>query len=172
MELLNNIKEKLAEIKRQQEQLTEELRKDFAPMLKPLFEKSNGRITSLGWVQYTPYFNDGDSCEFQVNTDIDYGIRVNGESIEDSEFFENSTYSLSKYIKKDGAYEEWVGKYPEYTLNPSNMVKELAIYGVLLEFEEVLNSIDSSFFMSLFGDHVEVTVFENGTIETEEYEHD
>ena len=172
MELLNNIKEKLAEIKRQQEQLTEELRKDFAPMLKPLFEKSNGRITSLGWVQYTPYFNDGDECEFSVNKDLDYGIRVNGEYLEDSEFFNTSLYGLSNYVKKDGSYEKWIEKYPEDTLSTDNMNEELNLYSILLEFVEVLNSIDSSFFMSLFGDHVEVTIFENGVIQTEEYEHD
>lgn len=35
-------------------------------------------IKNIGWTQYTPYFNDGEPCEFGVNT---YGesIYINGE---------------------------------------------------------------------------------------------
>lgn len=172
MEMLNNIKEKIAQINKQKEELVKQLREDFAPALKPLFEKSNGVITSLGWVQYTPYFNDGDECTFSINSDIDYGIRVNGEHLEDSEILGNSTYGLSKYLKKDGSYEEWIKKYPEDALNPDTMEEDLNIYKTLLEFEDILESIDDEFFKDLFGDHVEVTVFVDGRVETEKYEHD
>jgi len=49
MEILESIKSKLAEIAKKKEELTAELRKDFAPMLKPLFEKSNGVIKTISW---------------------------------------------------------------------------------------------------------------------------
>ena len=172
MELLQNIKTKIAEINRQKEELVSQLRNDFAPALKPLFDKANGKIESLGWIQYTPYFNDGDECVFSVNSDVDYGIRVNKECLDDSEFFENETWSLNKYLKNDGSYEEWVSKYPEYTLNPETMKEELELYKIILEFSELLESIDDEFLKDLFGDHVEVTVYSDGTISTEEYEHD
>jgi len=172
MELLDNIKEKLQEIQKQKDELTKQLRKDFAPMLKPLFEKSNGRINSFGWIQYTPYFNDGDECIFSVNIDLDYGIRVNGETLDDSDFFTSSLYSLEKYLKKDGSYEKWIERYPEDALDLEKSKEELELYGILLDFKEILESIDDSFFKDLFGDHVEVTVFSDGKIETEEYEHD
>lgn len=172
MELLASIKEKLAEINKQKEELTKSLKKDFAPMLKPLFDKSNGKITSLGWSQYTPYFNDGDSCEFSLNIDLDYGILVNGENLDETELFTNSSYGLEKYLKKDGSYEKWINQYPEDALNPITMDSEIDLYKILLEFVEVLESIDERFFKDLFGDHVTVTVYNNGTVETEEYEHD
>jgi hypothetical protein len=172
MEMLEQIKSKIQEINKQKEELVAQLRTDFAPALKPLFEKSDGEITSLGWVQYTPYFNDGDECIFSVNTDLDYGIRVNGEQLDDSEFFENSTYGLQKYLKKDGSYESWIEKYPEDTLNPETMEKELKNYSILLEFEELLESIDSKFFKDLFGDHVEVIINSDGTTIVNDYDHD
>lgn len=172
MEMLEQIKTRIAEINKQKEELVSQLRKDFAPALKPLFEKSNGKITSLGWTQYTPYFNDGDECIFSVNTDLDYGIKVNNEDLDSSEFFKNNTYVLSRYLRKDGSYEEWIKRYPKDTLNTETMKEELYLYNILLEFQDILESIDDEFFKDLFGDHVEVTIFADGTVSTEEYDHD
>lgn len=172
MEMLEQIKTRIAEINKQKEELVSQLRKNFAPALKPLFEKSNGKITSLGWIQYTPYFNDGDECVFSVKADLDYGIRVNGETLDDGEFFTNNTYSLTKYLRNDGSYEEWTHRYPKDTLNTETAKEELYLFEILLEFEGILESIDDEFFQDLFGDHVEVTIFADGSVETEEYEHD
>lgn len=172
MEKLKEIKEKIEQINQQKKDLVEQLRKDFAPILKPLFEKSKGKITSLGWTQYTPYFNDGDECVFKVNSDLYYGIKVNGESLDDSDFFKYSTRSLSKYLKKDGSYEEWIKNFPDDALSDDKKDEELYLYSILLDFEEILNSIDDEFLKDLFGDHVEVTVHSGGAISTDEYEHD
>ena len=172
MQMLQQIKTRIAEINKQKEELVSQLRKDFAPSLAPLFKKSNGKITSLGWVQYTPYFNDGDECEFSVNTDLDYGIRVNGEYLDNSEFFQNSTYGLSKYLKKDVSYEDCILRYPEDVLSTETMEKELELYEILMEFQDILESIDDEFLKDLFGDHVEVTIFADGSVTTEEYDHD
>lgn len=54
MTTLESIKEKIESIKKQKEELVNQLKNDFAPMLKPLFDKTNGKITSIGWNQYTP----------------------------------------------------------------------------------------------------------------------
>lgn len=44
------------------------------------------QIESISWTQYTPYFNDGDSCEFSVNT---WNIELNGE--EDDKYSEEKS---------------------------------------------------------------------------------
>jgi hypothetical protein len=48
----------------------DELRLDtmefMAPYVQPLFEKYP-KLNAVAWPQYTPYFNDGDKCEFQVH---------------------------------------------------------------------------------------------------------
>jgi len=171
MSVLEGIKEKIEAIKKQKEELTSQLKKDFAPMLQPLFEKSNGKITSIGWTQYTPYFMDGDECVFSTNFDIDYGLRINGETLEESEnVFGSSLYALKKYGTDD--YESWISKYPEDKIKEETRESDLALYSLITEFQELLISIEDEFYRDLFGDHVEVTVKADGTVETEEYDHD
>jgi hypothetical protein len=44
----------------------------------------NLQVDSFAWVQYTPYFNDGDACTFGVNSDED-SIEINEESAYDDD---------------------------------------------------------------------------------------
>lgn len=174
--MLEQIKSRIAEINKQKEELTAQLRKDFAPMLKPLFEKSEGKIKSISWNQYTPYFNDGDECTFSVHADLDYSLKLNGSSFEDYEeenrLFGSPKYAMKKYLEGEQVYQEWITRYPEDALNPDTKEEDLKLYKIAQEFESILNSIDDEFFKDLFGDHVEVIVNESGAIEVEEYEHD
>ena len=174
MTTLQEIKNKIEAIQKQKEELTAQLRKDFAPMLMPLFEKTNGKIKSIGWSQYTPYFNDGEECTFSTNLDMDYGIMVNGQTLEDREddLFGSDPYSLNLYISNIERYNKWVSDHPEYTLNESTKENDLEIVGYVKEFYDLLSSIDDEFYKDLFGDHVEVTINADGTVETNEYNHD
>lgn len=173
MEILEKIKAQLAEIQKQKEQLTEELRKDFAPMLKPLLDKLPDSVESIGWIQYTPYFNDGDECEFGVHTDLDWGLKINRQDLSDEDEIINiDIYSAEKFIKHDGSYEEWIGKYPEYTIDTENNQDQIEIIKALSEVSGIISSIPEEILKDLFGDHMEVIVYRNGTIETEEFEHD
>lgn len=52
----------------------EELRRKFQDTAQELFKETtkeffdgNPAVTAVVWTQYTPYFNDGDTCEFSVN---------------------------------------------------------------------------------------------------------
>jgi hypothetical protein len=40
---------------------------------------TNPEVVTLGWPQYTPYFNDGDPCRFSAHVDS-YSVYVNGYS--------------------------------------------------------------------------------------------
>lgn len=170
MSKINEIKERIASINKQKEELVAGLRNDFAPMFKELFDKSNGKIKSFGWAQYTPYFNDGDECVFSKNLDIDYGLYVNGVSIDECSEFGSSLYALAKF-GTDG-YDEWIEKYPEDKINESTKDLDLLLYGICTEFIEVMNSIDDEFLKDLFGDHVLVTIHTDGSVTTSEYYHD
>lgn len=51
-----------------------ELQKKFQATAQALFKETtkeffdkNPSVTAIVWAQYTPYFNDGDTCEFGVN---------------------------------------------------------------------------------------------------------
>lgn len=172
MNILEKIKQQIAEFDEKRKVLLDELKSDFAPMLRPLFEKSNGKISSIGWKQYTPYFNDGDECVFSVDMDLDYGLTFNGESIDENEAITANTYGLSKYLAKDGSYENWISKYPKDSIDPVKDADELELYSLLLEFHELLTSIPDSFYKDLFGDHCEVTIYSDGSVNVEHYNHD
>lgn len=110
-------------------------------------------IKSLSWSQYTPYFNDGDSCEFSVG-DIyvsNYkGISHYGEWDNDDEDEPEDLQVRSHYeLKRAGA------KYKE-----------------LVEILEFMNSsVGEDVLYELFGDHVTVEATAEG-IESSDYEHD
>lgn len=65
-------KEKLKLLKEQVEILNRELRQVYSDGLKEyandIFKKFPF-IKGFSWTQYTPYFNDGEPCEFGINAD-------------------------------------------------------------------------------------------------------
>ena len=77
MTTLEKIKAELEAFEAKKKVFVEDLRKEFPTMFKELFDKSE-KIESFSWTQYTPFFNDGDTCEFGVHCDDPY---VNGEYV-------------------------------------------------------------------------------------------
>ena len=59
-------KEQLSKIKALREQFEKESREVLKPYIVALFDKYPA-LESIGWRQFTPYFNDGDACEFGLN---------------------------------------------------------------------------------------------------------
>ena len=151
MTVLENIKEKLAALEAQKQETLKELQKDFPLIFKPLFEKSE-KIQSIGWRQYTPYWNDGDECTFRANTNY---LIINGEDLDD---FDNKEDFFNKEIWDNGTKIN-----PNYIENEGNVIKE---------FKEILSEIPEEFYKELFGDHITVIIERSGEIMTEEYEHD
>lgn len=144
MEIVEKIKLAMKEFEDKRKELTEQLKKDFPALLAPLFEKYPG-VKNVRWTQYTPYFNDGDPCEFSTNAswaDLNYNADEDDEEDDDDD---------SEKVKAEAI------EVPDEAED---------------EFQEVLGSIDDSFYKDLFGDHVEVTVLRDGTITIEEYQHD
>ncbi|ANF51743.1 hypothetical protein A0O34_15060 [Chryseobacterium glaciei] len=151
MTVLDSIKEKLAALEAQKQETLKDLQKDFPLIFKPLFEKSE-KIQSVGWRQYTPYFNDGDECTFSANTD---DLIINGEDSGDMEA-ENDFFNK----------EIWDGG---TKLNPNYIESE---GNIIEEFQKALSEIPEEFYKELFGDHIKVIIERSGEIKTEEYNHD
>jgi hypothetical protein len=112
------------------------------------FFDANPEVTSIGWTQYAPYFNDGEPCEFAVHDfvfskapldhdDWDMGSVCN----EDSDFirYDNEFVAESKSISDFN--------------------------------NKVLAKIPDEIYRDLFGDDSMVVVTRDG-ISTEYYEHD
>ncbi len=144
--MFEQILAKSAELKAQMDIL----RKEAAAMVKPLlseFIKSNPQVTSVKWTQYTPYFNDGESCVFRVGEPEFYfdGMDTDDEG--------HSSWSLGN---------DQYGPTAEQA-SPATRKACKGLADALAKIEDALEE--------LFGDHVQVIVTADG-VEVDEYDHD
>ena len=73
------------EIEKAKKRYANELKSTLGNTIKEILSTSD-KIETIGWTQYTPYFNDGDSCEFGVN-ELYY---VNGEDVDETDWLNGS----------------------------------------------------------------------------------
>ncbi|MFI5405125.1 MAG: hypothetical protein ACHQ1D_01290 [Nitrososphaerales archaeon] len=140
-----NYEEMRNEIKRKQEELSNELRKigeNYFKETSKQYFKDFPFVEEFSWTQYTPYFMDGDECIFGVNADYP---RMKFTGDEDSEEY----------------YIPWKKPEEEYT------DKDKAFRTL----QTILGGVDDEVYKSMFGDHAKVTVNSN-KIEVEFCEHD
>lgn len=112
---------------------------------KEIFDK-HPELLAITWVQYTPYFNDGDACIFSIGEIAAFVKGGEYDEIDDPcnlEPYEGDDLSKHKELNKD------------FNKLRSIMNKS--------EVEEILEQV--------FGDHVQVAVLPD-RIETFDYEHD
>ncbi len=104
-------------------------------------------VERFSWTQYTPYFNDGDPCEFIVNEEL-IELVINGEEFDE-------IYDLYDY--RDG---ERVFYKPEY--------EKVFDLGLMEEMK-----LSENLMLAIFGDHKKCTVnVSEREIKTEEHDHD
>jgi hypothetical protein len=154
------LREKQEGIKKLKEEMLEASNKIFTEMTKVIFEE-HPKVKSFGWNQYTPYFNDGETCAFFANTDYIY---INGMSVDESEWInENIITSYGTWNREEKVYED--------RTEVPNLNYDSELVRANDEIKEFLCNFDEEFFMSQFGDHAEVTVTSEG-VSVDEYEHD
>jgi hypothetical protein len=179
MTIVEQIKAELEAFNAKKQALVEQLREEFPVMFKELFEQSE-IIKSIGWTQYSPYFNDGDECTFSANTDELY---VNGEHEDYDGIDWLSPYNYGKLVTEEDMINNdmlaektdrswYKGKQigqEGLVINPDYNEKESNIYN---QFVDILTSIPDEFLEDLFGNHVQVTINSDGTISVDGYDHD
>ena len=120
--------------------------------LDSLFELPN--VKSVRWEQYTPYFNDGDACEFNI---YDAKILVSGAA-EDAGDYE------------DGYMDTYDFKYRADTLGDIDNLEELTRRFSLVS-AEIAGGQHFIFLKQSFGDPAQVTATREG-FSIEFYDHD
>lgn len=140
----------------------------FKDTMKEFFDKNPG-ITALKWTQYTPYFNDGDPCEFRVN-DV-YYTNAPADELE----------NVNDWGEYEGEDESvWVASNIKHTLSSKYYEEEaakiLAAGGVDEDSCNLIDKMISSSEMEeimeeMFGDHVQVTATREG-FDITEHSHD
>lgn len=142
-----NIVESLGELSTKRKAIEEKAREEAKAILAPglqQFMKEHPEVTAIGWTQYTPYFNDGETCEFSV-----------GE-----------IYASIAEERADSFYDEgWVELYNKTAEGFSD-----ATWAALQGLNKTLSGAEYEL-LAAFGDHVKVVVTQEG-VEVEEYDHD
>lgn len=175
-EILDNIKNQIKTIEEQKQTLINELSSKFPTLFTPLFEQAP-KLNCFSWRQYTPYFNDGDECVFRVNID---DLIINGLDLDES----IAALYLYKTLQneEDVCINNEISQKLNYTWYKKRLIGQTGIsYNpdydeqtaiVVTQIKDVLREISDEFYKELFGDHCTVTVFSDGNIEIEEYDHD
>jgi len=112
--LLSTLKAEHANLQKQICSLQEQMREKSKELMKAafasFFEKYSDAVENIFWNQYTPYFNDGESCEFSV---YDVFITLKSDA-EDEDFDDDSegssiydNYDLERLKKKIAEIEAW-----------------------------------------------------------------
>ncbi len=139
---------KIAQLKAEYEAAVKAVGRDgIQKLLAPVFE-AFPYVVAVKWTQYTPYFNDGETCEFSSNSDYcelqfkpAVGDVLTKEDLEEQDF-----------------EERWT--------NRENPEKTQAFEA----FREAL-ALPDDVLLAAFGDHAEVTVDREG-VTVDQYDHD
>jgi len=125
----------------------------FSQTTKNVFEK-NSNLKSFSWTQYTPYFNDGSICEFDV--DYEYDMYINDEYIK--------VYDLDSWLESDYLNAPMFKYYGFATMQE--------LVSAVKDLHNVLDLFSKDDLEIMFGDHARIIVYSDGVISVEEHIHD
>jgi hypothetical protein len=140
--------------KKQMEEQQRKMREAFSAQIEGVFKAffdEHPEVYGFAWNQYTPYFNDGETCTFRMNEV--YAFR-DSEAVRQA--FEDGDRDLTW---GDGDFED--GDVLNGWRSEKNEVSEFA--SDLQQFEDE--------FQYAFGDHASVFVTRNG-VDVQEFDHD
>lgn len=152
---IEKISNLVAKYEKDKHKLMQDVKEEFPKLIMPTIEEYNEHariirtlpeIDTISWTQYTPYFNDGDTCTFHRHEDLS----LNGESVWD---LPEDIYTHEVNRKKE-----------------KRKANKLEI--ALEKLKDILNSIPEECYEDMFGDHCEVEITKDGKINVNEYEHD
>ena len=163
-----NFKALEAEFNKLQAQFKTEAESILKETFKYVFDK-NPSITAIVWSQYTPYFNDGDSCEFNVN-DVQFTNVKNLDNIS------NGSWPELDMDTDDEEYKDTFMIYGVKYYQDSNnhqgrwdSDERDAVLKANLDFDScdelskmMCSSLMEDVALSLFGDHVMVVATREG----------
>ena len=125
-------------------------------------------LVSFGWTQYTPYFNDGDTCTFgsnHTNPWIKFTSFENEENEEDDEDLDYDD-EFSEY-----RYYNYSKDYKTKTLKPGLTEAKLAEVTTGHAVIDFLRNFDDDDMLHMFGDHQKVIVTASKVL-ADDYDHD
>lgn len=153
-EFVNELNDSVADLLKMKEEMKAKMKAQFDSVVKNFF-KVVPKMKAITWVQYSPYFNDGDECIFHVRS-----VSVlNFVPEYFSRYYEDD-------ISEDNKEKIVVGDY-------SNFNEELLSAEELEACKAVQNFISENedLMYDLYDNHVAIRITESGT-EVNDYDHD
>ena len=138
---VRNYTEALAKVKAVREVARKEAAEAVIGGFKEIFA-AYPKLQTIGWSQYSPYFNDGGECVFSARTES-YSLFINGSRSDYGEDYEEGQ-------ELDAIEHETIAD-------------EVAKFLQMFEDEDL---------KALYGNHVRVTISRDGSATTDEYSHD
>lgn len=166
---------KLKEMRKKMRNLKSQMAKETKTALKEAFKdffKEHPVVESVIWDQYTPYFNDGDTCTFSV---YDFWLKFKKTPAQlkaeaEKCFADDPSTSLKEWeeylASEEAAEEDWYDK--EYGGSKSSKEEKAAIKAINKIYRDI---VDEDVFLDMFGDHVSVTATSAG-FKVKECQHD
>ena len=153
-----------AELQRKFQEQAQTLFKDIT---KEFFAKNPG-VSAIVWTQYTPYFNDGDTCEFRVN-DPTFTNAPDPENIvwEEYEGEEENVWTASNIAYVLNSDQQWYAE-------AKRLIQEqggVDVESCNMMARAICSSEMEDVMLAMFGDHSKVIATRDG-FDVEEYEHD
>ena len=129
-----------------------------------LYFNEDPECKSIVWTQYTPFFNDGSECIFEVHNVDFFSYDVTDMTDEQESEYENNDSEgdllyVSSYSTNDEVWENGTRPATETELTRTKLARLIT------------NDTVSEILKLTFGDHTKVTVTRDG-IDSEEYDHD
>lgn len=154
--------EELKEFKRQfKEKAQAAIKNEF----KTFFDK-HPEVGSVAWTQYTPYFNDGDTCEFGVN-DFHF-LPDSDESVDDSDYDDYDVCLVRKLENK--ARGEWDRDRRAWCKGTPLTAEEQTLVDDARALTSLCHGLDETM-KDVFDDHCRIVAKRSG-FDVQEYEHD
>jgi len=151
----------------------EKIKESIKTSLKEEFPKLiDENILEVKWVQYAPYFNDGDACEFSIHH---FEYKFSKELLEKMKLEDKENCYLCsayEYLEDEGT------EYAYIVVRDLEKLKDEKIRSTIEKiknFESINRSVDEnlreSVFKAEFGDHVEI-IFDGKKFHINDYDHD
>lgn len=168
---MSDIKAKFDELLEKQRALKAEFQVAAQAMFKETFKEFwalNPAIKLVRWTQYTPYFNDGDTCEFSVN-DVYFSNAEGDEADNICSYGEYDGEDESVWSENAYAFATDRSYYKEFQ---DKLVPGTYDTASIVALSNLIQSADMTEIMEvMFEDHVCVTATRDG-FDVSEYSHD
>ncbi len=128
---------------------------------KEIFDK-HPRLESIVWVQYTPYFNDGDPCYFSAH---DFDVTISGP--------EETNRPEDEGIDEDEDEDDLYGDDYSYgdRIYQLQQSEDEELKKIAEDVGDLNSNIPEDVLEHVFGDHAKITATREG-FEVTEFDHD